>query len=517
MRFRFALTSLLLLVFVFPASAHVGSPDVYFEGAAGPYHLLVTINPPAMVPGIAQVQVRVTSGTVTSISITPVYVNGKDQGLAPASDALQPSAVDAQSFAGKVWLMESGSWEVRVEVAGTQGTGKLAVPVAVFARRTLPMEKALGALLFGLMLFLSVGIVAIAGAAAREGGLAASETLSTGNRRLGRMAMALSAVLVVAILALGNWWWNAQATDLKHNMIYSTPPLDVALSRAQDGTGQLTLRMEEDSWHTLRKDQWSMSLIPDHGHLMHAFLLRVPEMDRFYHLHPEQQADGSFALRLPALDAGNYKIFADIVRGTGFPETLVSEIELPQMNGAAFSGDDSGVGATAFAPSPSIHHVAQLSDGARMIWEPEGALKAGQVAWFRFRVEDAKHQPVNDLEPYMGMAGHAEFVRSDLSVFAHIHPAGSVPMASLMIVQKDFGSNASNDAMRPASADQAAMGNMPMSGMNEASRNQSTTPALPAEVSFPYGFPQPGDYRLFVQVKRHGHVETGVFDAHVGG
>jgi hypothetical protein len=86
-------------------------------------------------------------------------------------------------------------------------------------------------------------------------------------------------------------------------------------------------------------------------------------------------------------------------------------------------------------------------------------------------------------------AGHAEFVRSDFSVFAHIHPAGSVPMASLMVAQRDFGMAMQHNSMQ----------------------------ALTDEVSFPYAFPQPGDYRLFIQVKRHGEVETGVFDAHVGG
>ena len=34
-------------------------------------------------------------------------------------------------------------------------------------------------------------------------------------------------------------------------------------------------------------------------------------------------------------------------------------------------------------------------------------------------------------------------------------------------------------------------------------------------LSFPYEFPQPGRYRLWVQVKSGGQVRTGVFDAEV--
>ena len=483
----FRLVLLLLLVSPF-IDAHVGSPDVYFEGAAGPYHLLVTVNPPAMVPGIAEVQVRVTSGTVRSIRVAPVYVNGKDQGLPPTPDFLEPSAADPEWFTGKVWMMESGSWEVRLGVEGNQGNAKLAVPVAVFARRTLPMEKTLGVLLFGLMLFLSIGMVSIAGAGAREGGLEAGAIPSLRNRRLGRIAMAATAVLLVALLTLGNWWWNSEAANLKQRVLYSPPPLRAFLS-SEHGADEVTLRIEEDFWHKTRSDEWSMSLIPDHGHLMHLFLLGVPALDRFYHLHPEQASDGTFTVTLPAIPAGRYKIFADIVRGTGFPETLVSEIDLPNVEGQPFSGDDSGVTTSPFESPATAENVAQLSGGDRMIWERgTDTLKAGQVCWFRFHVEDTEHKTVKDLEPYMGMTGHAEFVRSDLSVFAHIHPAGSVPMASLMIVEQDLG--------------------IPM--------DHSEMHALPAELAFPYGFPKPGDYRLFVQIKRHGRVQTGVFEARVG-
>ena len=60
----------------------------------------------------------------------------------------------------------------------------------------------------------------------------------------------------------------------------------------------------------------------------------------------------------------------------------------------------------------------------------------------------------------------------------------------------------------PNSADSNMQG-MDMSGMNHTSR----TGALPNEVSFPYGLPIPGRYRVFFQMKHGNTVETGVFDA----
>ena len=51
--------ALVLAALTLPLSAHVGSPDVFFEGPAGPYHLLVTIRPPQVAAAVPALQFRV--------------------------------------------------------------------------------------------------------------------------------------------------------------------------------------------------------------------------------------------------------------------------------------------------------------------------------------------------------------------------------------------------------------------------------------------------------------------------
>jgi len=530
-----ALAWVAVLLLIAPAGAHVGNPDVYFQGAAGPYHLIITIRTPQMIPGTADVEILSATPGISKITVVPLYIVGPGAKYPPVGDLLAQSNEDPQYFSGKSWLMESGSWQVRVQVEGAQGAGELAVPVPAAARRTLPMQKSLGILLFALMSLLVVAIISIVGAARREATLPPGESPSAERSRRGRWVMLAAAVVVFGILYFGNWWWNSEASAKTRQMIYKPPPLDVTL----DPNGKLLLKMGESAWHRDRPETVMTNLIPDHGHLMHLFLLREPGMDRFYHLHPQlvplepglhANPGISFETDLPAVPAGRYQVFADVVRESGFPDTMIAEINLPDIPGVALTGDNSAAAspplsaasananydgdsnrtsaANVAAEKASITPegaTATLPDGYRMIWERGTApFVANHFVWLRFRLETPDGKPVSDSEPYMGMAGHAEIVNSDRTVFAHIHPDGSVAMAALELTQKNSASgNAGTNAQTEANA-----------GGNMAGMDMSMTPRS-AEVSFPYGFPKSGEYRIFVQMKRGGVIETGVFDTQV--
>jgi hypothetical protein len=380
--------------------------------------------------------------------------------------------------------MVRGSWKIEIQVNGQKGAAQLDVPLPAVSTSSQPMKTGMGILLALLGLALAAGIIGIIVAASREATLPTGEAPASQSKRA-RISLAVATALVLVVVLSGNLWWGAEASA-NARLNYKTPNMTPSLLAGSLLRLRLETPNEPQPPRPLRGEQQDRRslerLLLDHGHLMHLFIVSVPDMKGFWHLHPDQTQPGDFAQNLPIMPEGQYKLYADVVYHTGFPETQVATVNLPSIAGEAMSGDDSG----SFSLVPA-EKVAQLSNGYRMVWQHDDKpFKANQPYWFRFRVEDKNGKPATDLEPYMGMAGHAVFLSTDGNVFAHVHPSGSVSMAAVNLAE----------------------GRSAKAGMEKMDHA-----APSAEVSFPYGFPKPGDYRIFVQIKRAGKIETGEFAA----
>ncbi len=449
------------------ALAHVGSPDVFFEGKAGEYRVFVTIRTPQVIPGVAEVEMRFPEPGVEQVKITPTPLTGLGAKFAPTADTAVQSLQDTQSYSGALWMMSSGEWQVRINVTGQKGAGELRVPVPALAQKTMGMDRTMAGILLALMVFLAAGIVSIFGAASREGKLPPGEQPSPSNIRRARIVMAVTAVAVVGIIFLGNQWWGAEAADYSKKIF---KPLGVKPTL----NGRfLNLQLEHTGW---MQPAAFDDLVPDHGYLMHLFLVAKPDQSRIWHLHPALASNGVFTQDLGSLPAGKYQLFGDIVHRTGLPETVVTELDIPAAIDGDLQGDDS---------------TNTLSDGFKMVMESPATVKAKTLQVMKFKLQDASGQPATGMELYLGMPAHAAVLKNDFAVFSHLHPSGTVPAASLAMAQP-----------ADSKADPHAGHNMTMT---------MSTAELPAEVTFPYGFPEPGSYKMFVQMKRAGKVETGVF------
>jgi hypothetical protein len=316
----------------------------------------------------------------------------------------------------------------------------------------------------------------------------------------------------------------------------------------------LTLRVDTTGWGESRTR--ISYLVPDHGKLMHLFLVREPGLDAFAHLHPDRLDSLTFRATLPALPPGRYKVYGDVVHRSGYAETITGTAEIPapaavrQVSNAADPGDaedtyvvTNPLDRAGFLPAdtnavlcgkPGVK--AMLQDGSSIIWEHQAntAFTAGRVYPLRFMVAAPDGKPAK-LDPYLGMAGHAVVTKDDGSVFIHLHPVGTYSMAARQSLEKrvaetsqavvapnprQFIDSVNQVVARLEALPAAERENVLMAGMGHTvAGNESTpTPGMAGmdhggEVSFPYTFPQPGNYRIWVQVKREGRILTGAFDA----
>ena len=432
---RWVLCLGVLLLAGAPCRAHVGSPDVYVKATAGPYQLLVSVHPPATVPGAAGVDVRTDDPDVRVIEVS--LPQGPPQPLQRFSTE--------QLFTGSVWVGRGGSWRVVIHVRGTRGEAETSVPIPVISDTTTGIRRfnrpqwwVLGGVVLiciALLLFRQSRTVMVAGFVV--------------------VSVIFGVAIVIASRSPGR----------------VTPEMKVSL--LGEGRLQITLPGKMDD------------LVDDHDHRMHLFAVRQPEMDVLLHLHPKVIAPGRFEVTLPSMAPGKFLLFADVVHRDGQLDTFTASAGLPVQAGNVLSGDDSegvvpGISQAEALSGPGTTTI-RLADGYGMTLDLPMELHARSGQLLRVVLLDPAGAPPADMELYMGMQAHAAVFKTDGTVFAHIHPTGTIPMAA-------YSTN--------------------MGGMDMTSEPAS-------EVSFPFGFPSAGRYRIFVQMKHGGVIETGAFDLQV--
>jgi hypothetical protein len=489
-------------------SAHVGSPDTYFEGAAGPYPVRVIVRAPGVVPGLAQITVRLLApGRVHRVLVVPVFWDPKTA-APPPPDVAEPVPGDSTLYSAALWLMRAGAYSVQVTIEGPEGPGTTLVPVTAVATQRLELRIPLAILLLCLGALLFAGAVTLIRAAARESVLEPGAAPDRRDTLRARIATAGGTALLALALLGGRAWWDR--VDAAYRTGLFRPLHAVATFRTAGRDQVLWLTIDDPAWVDPRRPR--APLIPDHGHLMHLFLVRDSGLTAFAHLHPVPRSAAMFETTPPPLPAGRYRVYADIAHESGFTQTLVSTADLttPPTTWRARDPDDAWlvVRGTGDGGRGTGTDTSSLPDGSIMTWQRGTApIVVNQDARLVFAVSAPDRTPAV-LEPYMGMAGHLVLTRDDGAVFVHVHPAGTISLAA----QETFEVRQPGDTVPGALAKRLAEREK---GGNEPLRHHAVGVA-DGKVSFPYSFPRPGNYRLWVQVKRKGKILTGVFDVAVG-
>ncbi len=191
----------------------------------------------------------------------------------------------------------------------------------------------------------------------------------------------------------------------------------------------------------------------EHTKRMHAIVVRR-DLAGFQHLHPAQNRDGGWAVALRLPLAGSYRLFADFSH-EGQPATLASDLRVD--------------GQADLQPLPAAAATA-ISDGGYAVRKQEGGARPGQQASLRFAISN-DGQTVQP-EPYLGAGGHLVALREGDLAFLHVHPT-----------QHGHGESTSGPHGDP--------------------------------VAFAATFPTAGQYRLFLQFKHQGTVQTVAFTQEV--
>ncbi|WP_327075146.1 FixH family protein [Kitasatospora purpeofusca] len=177
---------------------------------------------------------------------------------------------------------------------------------------------------------------------------------------------------------------------------------------------------------------------------LHFYAIR-DDLTGFQHLHPDLAGDGTWTAALAALAPGTWRLYADFVPNTGPHAAELVLSRTVTVPGEAAPVPLPAPGGTATADGYTVTLTARPTAGAHRLTA----------------VVSRDGRPVGDLQPYLDAYAHlSAFHEGDLSM-AHLHPAGTVD----------------GDRGGP-------------------------------ELTFQALFPEPGNWRVFLQFQTSGQLHT---------
>ena len=220
---------------------------------------------------------------------------------------------------------------------------------------------------------------------------------------------------------------------------------------------------------------------------------------------------------LPPLPAGRYRLFADVVHESGFQRTFVDSLTLAApLRGSAARLDRDDAWYT--GPLTAVSSAAPLGDQITLAWAGDPQPVVGRTGVLRFTLQQPSGEPVM-VEPYLGMAGHAVVIRDDGKVYVHLHPSGTSAMASAF--ELDYAGHFGEQGIVFTPTDvqarlqlRAALPDDDGTAGNQLTAEYFHTQPL-RDISFPYAFPSPGRYRVWVQLRVRDSVRTAGFEVAV--